>query len=335
MRIKSDELFNELYRILKAKGLEEPDARESARLFVETSLDGVYSHGVNRFPRLISYIEKGYIDIKAKPTKVASIGAFERWNGNRGMGNLNAKLCMDRAIELSKTYGVGVVALGNTNHWMRGGTYGWQAANAGCVGICWTNTMPNMPAWGAKDRRIGNNPFVMSVPRSNGQHLVVDMAMAQFSYGKIEETKLRGEQLPVAGGYDSQGQLTTDPVEIEKTWRVLPIGFWKGSGLSIALDLIAAILSGAYSTTDVGKNCEDEYAVSQVLIAIDPKHFNSVEFTDGIVNRVLADIKASEPVTAGGEIRYPGEKDYRTRQDNLANGIPVNPDIWAKIKALA
>jgi 3-dehydro-L-gulonate 2-dehydrogenase len=161
------------------------------------------------------------------------------------------------------------------------------------------------------------------------------MAMAQFSYGKIEETKLRGEQLPVAGGYDSQGQLTTDPVEIEKTWRVLPIGFWKGSGLSIALDLIAAILSGAYSTTDVGKNCEDEYAVSQVLIAIDPKHFNSVEFTDGIVNRVLADIKASEPVTAGGEIRYPGEKDYRTRQDNLANGIPVNPDIWAKIKALA
>lgn len=335
MRIKSEEMFNEFYRILRAKGLEEQDARESARLFVETSLDGVYSHGINRFPRLISYIEKGYIDIKAKPSKVASMGAFERWNGNRGMGNLNAKQCMDRAIELAKTHGVGVVAIGNTNHWMRGGTYGWQAANAGCVGICWTNTMPNMPAWGAKDRRIGNNPFVMSVPRSDGRHLVVDLAMAQFSYGKIEETKLRGDQLPVAGGYDSKGQLTTDPEEIEKTWRVLPIGFWKGSGLSIALDLIAAILSGGFSTTDVGKKCEDEYGVSQVLIAIDPKHFNTPEFTDEIVNRVLRDIKDSEPVSPGGEIRYPGEKDYKTRVDNAANGIPVNPEIWAKIKTLA
>jgi 3-dehydro-L-gulonate 2-dehydrogenase len=241
---------------------------------------------------------------------------------------------MDRAIELAGQFGVGVVAIGNTNHWMRGGTYGWQAADAGCVGICWTNTMPNMPAWGAKDRRIGNNPFVMAVPKSNGQHLVVDMAMAQFSYGKIEETRFKGGQLPVAGGYDSNGELTTDPVEIEKTMRVLPIGFWKGSGLSMALDIIAAVLSAGFSTTDVGKKCEDEYGLSQVLIAIDPKHFNSPNFTDDIINRVIEDVKASEPVSEGGEIRYPGEKDYKTRLDNMANGIPVIPEIWATIQSL-
>lgn len=334
MRISHNEMIQEFKRILTRKGFSEEDAYESAKLFTENSLDGVYSHGVNRFPRVVSYIDKGYINPVAKPQVVASLGAFERWDGNLGMGNLNAKLAMDRAIELSKSFGIGLVALGNTNHWMRGGAYGWQAANAGCVGICWTNTLPNMPAWGAKDRRIGNNPFVIAVPRSNGQHLVVDMAMAQFSYGKIEETKFKGAQLPVAGGYDRNGELTTDPAEIEATWRVLQIGFWKGSGMSIALDLVAAILSAGFSTTDIGKKCEDEYGLSQVLIAIDPRHFNTEAFTDDIVNRVIEDVKDSIPVTEGSGIRYPGERDYQTRLENLEHGIPVLPEIWKAIQSL-
>lgn len=334
MRIQYEEMIQEFKRILVSKGFSEEDAYESAKLFTENSLDGVYSHGVNRFPRVVSYIDKGYIDVKAKPEKVASMGAFERWDGKLAMGNLNAKRAMERAIELSKEFGIGLVAIGNTNHWMRGGAYGWQAANAGCVGICWTNTMPNMPAWGGKDRRIGNNPFVIAVPRSSGQHLVVDMAMAQFSYGKIEETKFKGGQLPVAGGYDRSGELTTDPEEIEATWRVLPVGFWKGSGMSIALDLVAAILSAGMSTTDIGKKYEDEYGLSQVLIAIDPRHFNTEAFTDDVINRVIEDVKGSIPAAEGSNIRYPGERDYQTRLENMKEGIPVLPEIWETIKAL-
>jgi 3-dehydro-L-gulonate 2-dehydrogenase len=334
MRIPHDMMTREFERILKSRGVADIDARDAAQMFTEASLDGVYSHGVNRFPRWIEFIDKGYIDIQAKPALVSAMGAFERWNGNRGMGNLNAKLAMARAIALAHAHGIGLVAIGNTNHWMRGGSYGWQAANAGCVGICWTNTMPNMPAWGAKDCRIGNNPFVMSVPRSDGRHVVVDMAMAQFSYGKLEETHLKGARLPVAGGYDSNGELTTDPLEIEKTGRVLPVGFWKGSGLSMAPDLIAAILSAGFTTADIGKRCKDEYGVSQVLIAINPLHFNTPTFTDEIVDRVIADVKASQPAFEGSEIRYPGERDFRVRRENLTEGIPVVPEIWAKIQAL-
>ncbi len=331
MRIKFEDMIEEFKRILIKKGLDEQDAYISAKLFAENSLDGVYSHGVNRFPRVISYIDKGYIDLNAKAQKIDGNGCFERWDGNRAMGNVNAKICMDRAIELAKEYGVGLVAIKNTNHWMRGGAYGWQAADAGCVGICWTNTMPNMPAWGAKDRRIGNNPFVMAIPKSNGEHVVVDAAMSQFSYGKIEEHKLKGTQLPVAGGYDSLGNITTDPSEIEKTWRVLPAGFWKGSGMSIAFDLIATILSGGFSTTDIGRECEDEYSLSQVLIAIDPSKFNTAEMTDAMIDNVLEDIKSSEPVKEGREITYPGERTINTRRENLENGIPVIDSIWEEI----
>lgn len=150
-----------------------------------------------------------------------------------------------------------------------------RAANAGCIGICWTNTQPNMPAWGAKDRRIGNNPFVIAVPRANGRHVVVDCAMAQYSYGKIEEYRRSGASLPFPGGFDGEGRLTCDPAEIEKSQRVLPMGYWKGSGISIALDLVAAMLSGGRTVTEIGRQGEDEYGLYQFLLAIDPGRFNT------------------------------------------------------------
>ncbi|HEY8805285.1 MAG TPA: 3-dehydro-L-gulonate 2-dehydrogenase [Clostridium sp.] len=333
MRISFKEMKSEFKRIFIKKGFNEKMADEAAQLFTETSCDGVYSHGVNRFPRVMEYIDKGYIDVTAIPTKIEGMGPFERWDGNLGLGNLNAKVCMDRAIELAREHTIGCVAIKNTNHWMRGGSYGWQAADAGCIGICWTNTQPNMPAWGAKDRRIGNNPLILAVPREGG-HVVLDLAMAQFSYGKMEACKLKNELLPVAGGYDSEGNITNDPAEIEKTWRVLPIGFWKGSGISILLDLIATILSGGNSTYKIGQLGQDEYQLSQVCIAIDAKKIAGDDFLSKAVNEVLDDIKLSEKVKENSEIFYPGERTLNTRNENLEKGILVDEGIWSKIKAM-
>lgn len=326
-RVAYQEMVNEFARVLAARGFSAEDAQAAAEIFAQNSLAGVYSHGLNRFPRLVSYLEKGVIDPKVRASCVQSFGNMERWDGHRGFGPLNAKRAMSRACELAKDHGIGLVALGNNNHWMRGGTYGWQAAEEGCIGICWTNTMPNMPAWGAKDCRIGNNPIVMAVPRSNGEHVVVDCAVSQFSYGKIESHRLSGQQLPVPGGYNQDGELTTDPAQIEQTWRVLPMGYWKGSGLSILMDLMATILSGGNSVADVG-SFGDEVGVTQIMIAIDPAKFNTAEETDAIAQRILEDVKASEPVTEGGEVFYPGERSHKNMADHMQNGIPVVEEIW-------
>jgi Malate/L-lactate dehydrogenases len=331
MIIKAEEMTDVFARILIKKGFCEEDAKLSAELFTANSLDGVYSHGVNRFPRVLSYIEKGYIKPSAQAVCTERFGGFERWNGNLAMGNVTAKRAMDRAIELAKENGIGLVAINNTNHWMRGGAYGWQAADAGFIGICWTNTQPNMPAWGAKDRRIGNNPFVMAIPRSDGRHVVVDAAMSQYSYGKIEEMKMKGRSLPYPGGFDEEGRLSTDPAAIEKTWRVLPVGFWKGSGLSIAFDLVAAMLSGGNACVDVGGLGGDEFALSQVLIAIDPHRFSSVEETDALVDRVTKDVEGSDPDKEGAAVSYPGERTLLRRKENSEKGIPVDDKVWATI----
>ena len=333
MRVKYEDMVNEFKRVLAKYGFTEENAADAAGIFAQNSLAGVYSHGLNRFPRVIEYLKKGEIDPQVTAGCEMAMGAFERWNGHRGFGPLNAKKAMDRAVELAKQYGIGVVALGNNNHWMRGGSYGLQAADQGCIGICWSNTQPNMPAWGGVDKKIGNNPFIMAIPRSNGEHVVIDCAVSQFSYGKMEDCRLKGIQLPVPGGYDTKGNLTTDPAEIEKSWRVLPMGYWKGSGISIALDLIATVLSNGNSVHTIG-TFGDEVGLTQVMIAIDPSKANTPELTDRIVTDIVSDVKSSVPEKEGGQVLYPGEPELIAIRDNRENGIPVVEEKWNEVLAM-
>ena len=332
LRIKAEEMKATFIEKLKAHGITDMEiADECAAIMVENSVNGVYSHGVNRFPRMISYIDKGYIKPDMRPSLVQSFGAFEKWDGNLGMANTNARICMDRAIALAKQFGIGCVALKNTNHWMRGGQYGLQAADAGCVGICWSNTQPNMPAWGGVDCRIGNNPFILCVPKEGG-HLMMDGAMSQFSYGKLETTRLAGKKLPVIGGYDTNGELTDDPGEIEKSKRLIPMGYWKGSGMSILLDMIATILSDGNSVCEVGKLGGDEYALSQIFIAIDAER--TTDRREALLDNIIEDVKNSIPVSEKSRPRVPNERSNRVREENLADGIPVDESVWQTILAL-
>jgi 3-dehydro-L-gulonate 2-dehydrogenase len=332
MRIPFVELFEVLFRALLKHGFEQQRARLCAQLFAEASRDGVYSHGLNRFPQFIRMTRSGIIAVNAEPQLVASFGSLERWDGRIGPGNLNAHRCMERAISLSQECGIGCVALANTNHWMRGGSYGWQAADAGVIGICWTNTLPNLPPWGASDPRVGNNPLIIAVPRKKG-HVVLDMAMSQFSYGALASYRMRGEQLPVDGGFDVTGHLTRDPAAIEASKRPLPIGCWKGSGLALMLDIVAALLSGGRATFQIPTEPERETKLSQLFIAIAPHTLGQNESADNLADQIL-DFLHSPESASGDHVRYPGERVLQTRKENLQNGIPVEPTIWREVQTL-
>lgn len=326
MRIQYNELRDVFEKILIKYGFLQKKANRAAKMFADNSCDGVASHGLNRFPRVLSYISKGHIDPSADPMLEESFGALERWNGNRGMGCINAAAAMDRAMALAGQFGLGCVALGNTNHWMRGGSYGLQAARGGYMAFCWTNTMPNMPPWGAKDCRVGNNPFVMAFPWKDAP-VVIDGALAQYSYGALDGYRMAGKTLPFPGGYDKEGNLTSDPAAILETWRVLPIGFWKGSGYSLVLDLIGAVLSKGNSVHQIGR-LGDEIAVTQVFLAFDVEKTSGKEYAESAATAILEDFKSAAPAEPGGEFFYPGEREALTRADNMKKGIPVVDEIW-------
>ena len=329
IRIPYPEMQSVFKQILLKHGLGSEPAEKCAGIFSTNSLEGIYSHGVYRFPRFIDSIKKGYIDVNAKPELIHASGVLEQWNGNLAPGPLNAEFCTKRAMEIAKDNGMGCVAMAETNHWMRGGTYGWQAARNGFVFIGWTNTEANMPAWGARDRRLGNNPLVFALPFGK-EAIVLDFAMTQFSYGKMEAAQLEGEKLPFPGGFDGEGRLTDDPAVILESWRALPIGYWKGAGLSLLLDILATILSAGNSTQQISKR-EAEYGISQVFIAIDLRKLSNYPAIERAVSDIIDDLKKSVPDNPDAAIRYPGEKILLTRTDNLKKGIPVNKKVWDEI----
>ena len=330
--------FEEVQATLEAAltrhAMEPARATRCARLFCETTQDGVYTHGLERFPRLIKMIKNGTVKPNANPIRLSGFGALERWDGQQGVGNLNAADAMDRSIALSQQHGIGCVALGNTNHWMRGGSYAWQAAEAGVVGLCWTNTMPNLPPWGGLDPVAGNNPIAIGVPRKAG-HVVLDMAMSQFSYGAIESYRKRGQPLPVPGGFDTEGNITCDPAAIEQSMRPLPIGYWKGSGLSILLDMTAAVLSLGRATHQILSDSLLETGLSQLFFAVAPATLGPTEKGEEIADSVVASLHASKPVKSGLSVRYPGENTLEIRKKNKKQGLPVEEIIWTEIQLLA
>ena len=332
IRISYQQLNEVLLRVLLKVGFASERAELCARLFADASLDGVYSHGLNRFPRFMEMIRSGIINIHAQPELVAGHGALERWDGKRGPGNLNAHASMERAISLARQHGIGCVALANTNHWMRGGSYGWQAAEAGVIGICWTNTMPNLPPWGANEARLGNNPLVIAVPRKEG-HIVLDMAMTQFSYGTLESYRTRGEELPVIGGFDLKGNLTRNPGAIEESRRPLPIGFWKGSGLALMLDILAALLSGGQATHQIKADVLQETGLSQMFLAFDLPSIDQDEESAKLINQIIEFVQGSD-TTSTDKVRYPGEGTLETRKQNLIEGIPVEPKVWEQVRRM-
>lgn len=325
-------LSAEFRRCLTAVGFDAAAAVELAGIFLDNTLAGVPSHGVNRFPRFIAQVRAGHVDPTAQPERGLSLGALERWSGNGGAGPLAARRMMTRATELAGTHGVGVVALANTNHWMRGGTFAHEAAERGFFAICWTNTIALMPPWGAVTPTIGNNPLVVAVP---GEPVtLVDMAMSLYSYGALERQRLAGRQLEADGGYDLDGHLTRDPAAIEASRRLLPAGLWKGSSLAIVLDMAAALMSGGLATVAITEDRPEESLISQVFLAVDLGRLVDSAERDATLARIRDHITGSTPVDPARPVRLPGhelaERIARQRRD----GIEVDDAIWARIRAL-
>jgi 3-dehydro-L-gulonate 2-dehydrogenase len=326
-RIPFDDLRGRIERVLAGLGLAPERAALSARLTAETDRDGVRTHGIARLPRFAAMVRSGVIDPRAQPEPVAGFGALERWTGHRGPGNLAAHAAMQRAIELAREHGLGCVALAETSHWMRAGTYGWQAAEAGLAALCWSNTLPNLPPWAASSPALGNNPLVVALPRRSAgqpQPIVLDIAMSQFSYGTLAAYSGRGEPLPVPGGFDELGRLTTDAAAIERTQRALPIGFWKGSGLSFVLDVLAAMLSGGLATHQFSLDPAREVGQSQVFLAIAPQSVAALEELSRVADGAIAFLHAATPIVAGHPPRYPGEGTLRQREESLRLGVAID-----------
>lgn len=333
MRLKFEEVQTILEQVLLSRNCPSEHARKVAYEMARNSLEGTYTHGINRFARLIRNIDDGLVKLDVKPVAINGFGALENYDGQLGLGIVNAWFSMDRAVALAREHGIGFVALRNTNHWMRAATYGYQACDQGMAGICFSNTIPNMPTWGAVDSRLGNNPLVFAFPRDTGA-VVVDMAMSQFSYGALELAQLQDRQMPIDAGFDLNGKLTRDPGAVLQSRRILPMGYWKGAALSFVLDLFAGCMSLGNTVAGVGRLTGDEHGVSQVFMALNFREIAPKEAAEAIATEAIIDLLASKPEDEKTQIVYAGQRLQEIRAQNLVEGIPVDERVWAEITGL-
>jgi len=311
--------------------LPEDEARHFAEIFAGNSLDGVYSHGMNRFPRYIADIESGLCDAGVtRAERVSGFGALEVWDARFGVGPLIAEQMTRRAIELAREHGVSCVALRNNSHWLRAGRYGLMMADAGMMGICFTNTCMNLVAYGAKEPSTGNNPMVIAIPRKRGS-LVMDMAVSQYAFGKLEIMAQEGKTLDTPCGYDREGNPTSDPREILDSRMMMPMALWKGSALSVMLDLAAASLSLGRTSLEIGPAGQGERGLSQAFICLNPAAAVDAGEMDARIERTVEFLEGLASAPGMGGARVPGTGLDATRRRNLQNGIPVTEETWRKI----
>lgn len=331
-RVPQADLEAQFTRVLVKVGVPAGKAAVVARLLAENQRDGIHSHGLNRFRSLVDTITRGLVVPTAEPRQVGGGGALEQWDGGSGLGPWNARVAMARAVELSRTHGLGCVALRRTSHWMRAGAYALQATESGCIGLCWTNTMPLMPPWGSAEPRLGNNPLAIAIPPAE-RPLLLDMAMSQYANGKLEIHRRAGKLLPEIGGFDRSGRLTRDPGEILASRRPLPIGLWKGSSLALMLDLLAALLSGGNTTEAIGRQGAEK-DVSQVFVAFDLAGLGDRAALARVVAAVVEDLKSAAPLEGGDSPRYPGEAMLRARRESETLGVAVDPQQWDDLRRM-
>ncbi len=330
--VSYQQMSDTLFELFSAHGFSPNKAKSLSEVFTENSACGVISHGLNRVPLFVEFLQSALISRDAEAQCVESFSSIERWDGQNGPGILNAISCTNRAIELAKAHGMGMIALKNTNHWMRGGYYAWHAAKQNCISIMFTNTKPNMPAWGGKELRIGNNPFVISLPHKETP-ILLDMAMSQFSYGKMESFAKQEQTLPVEGGWNTSGKLSKNPQAIIDSQQSLPIGYWKGSALAIVLDMLATVLSGGQSTYKLGQKPE-ETGVSQVYICIDNNKISSSHLHAQLLEEIIEFTHSATPKTGEKGCFYPGEQSFLRKKESLQHGIAVDKTIWDKVLQL-
>ncbi|MFS1948427.1 3-dehydro-L-gulonate 2-dehydrogenase [Vibrio lentus] len=330
--VSTEKLQQEYERILLARGMKPEMATKLAAGFVEMANEGTYSHGINRFPVFIDQVDKGQIKLNAEPECVNSMGALEQWDCNYGPGVLNGLICAERAMELARDYGIGMVGMRNSNHWMRGGAYVLKMAREGFAGIASTNSIAVMPAWGGKDHRVGSNPLIMAV--AGDPPVVVDCSMSQFSYGQLQNFVLADNELPVVGGFDNEGELTKDPHVLWENKRLLPMGFWKGSSMAIVLDMMLTAITGGHSVPALTEDMGGEFGVSQFLIAIDLSKTMDQSTYAQEMKRIRDYVLESEPAESGSVMIAGSEIENFIKKHEAAGGIEINDGIWEQITSL-
>jgi uncharacterized oxidoreductase len=339
--IEAQRLEDLLADILAHAGAEPERARVCAEHLVAANLKGHDSHGVGMAPSYVRWIAGGKLKPNARPQVVRDKGAVMVVDGGFGLGQPVAREAVDLAIARAKEIGVCCLALRNSCHIGRIGTYGEQCANTGMISMHYVNVVGAGPAvapYGGREPRMLTNPYCCAIPRAGGEHVVLDFATSAIAIGKLRVAYMKGEPVQAGALVQASGGATDDPrtfFEGQARSLLLPFGLHKGGGLQILCELLGGALAGQW-TMQPGSDRTFGAAVNNMLaIVIDPDAFGDRAGFEAETEAMLAYIRATAPAEGFDRVRLPGDPERESMAERLANGIPIDDNTWAQIKEAA
>ncbi len=331
--VAAEDLRRFVGEIFAARGMAPADARWIAELIVFAELRGVDSHGVTRLPGYLAFIDKGFLDPKARPDVRPVIGASLVVDGHKAAGPVTMMVALDEAANAARRNGISLALVHHTTHTGAVGYYAEWAGKRGFASIIVIGGVPNMAYHGARVASVATGPLTIGVPGGAEGPIVLDMATSVAAWGKLRQAKLAGLPIPDGWALSEAGEPTTDPV---LAMTPLPVGGPKGAGMALMFEYLASVMAGApILSAMVGASGRGGHTQNAMVILIDVAAFRPLEEFAADV-RAYAAILKDLPTTEGvDEILLPGERGGREARQRREKGIPLGPSAWKDIETAA
>ncbi|GAB4169279.1 MAG: Ldh family oxidoreductase [Calditrichia bacterium] len=351
IRVTFSNLLHFSQQVFMKLGMNEKDAFIAADVLVRADYRGIPSHGVQRLRRYYNGIQDGIIIPDARP-EVSKEGPVYVWmDGKHAMGQVAAFETMEKVIDKALKNGMAIGSTYNSNHYGYAGHYALMAQEKGLIGFSLTNSAPLVVPTYGKQSVLGTNPISMAVPTRRNRPFVMDFATSIVARGKIEMYKKWGEQLPENWAVNEHGEVCIDPARVLKNLAerlgggILPLGGagekfggHKGYGLTMMVDILTGVLSGAHFSIKVASKAHAKpgekpyHNVGHFFMAFDPDIFvGKEEFMDRM-DELIDIVKHSEKAKGQNRIYIHGEKEFEKMDEFDRDGIPIIEKVYLDMK---
>ena len=333
--LKPEQLKTLVGDLFARAGCGDEEAAVIADHLVEANLAGHDSHGVIRVPIYLQWMNEQKVFAGKTLEIVIDSGPVIVADACLGYGQWTGKQSVLIGIERCRQHGVAVVALRNSAHLGRIGTWAEMAAAEGLVSLHFVNTsglgMFVVPS-GGRDARLSVNPVCAGIPITGRAPIILDMAAATTAEGKLKVARNKGVPVPDDTIVDADGNPTNDPNDFygppggRPIGAILPFGGHRGYGLG----LIAEILAGALTGSGCSEPGKTQLEQGMLSIYLDPAKLDSPDVMFQEIRRYVDFVKTSRPTTPDGEVFVPGEIENRRRAERRS-GLELDEVTWKQI----